>query len=86
MPGRTGMGRAGRYGSRHVLSAYQVAATSRRRSWRLLQLILLNGEPRPVVFGYSTHLTHDLLIADRSVNHGEAGLIVETSSIYTATF
>jgi hypothetical protein len=70
-----------------VLSAYQLA-TGRRRSWRLPRLVLLNGEePRHVVFGYSTHTAHTVFwIADRSVNHGKTGLIVESSSVYSANF
>jgi hypothetical protein len=68
-----------------VLNAYQLA-TGRRRSWRLPRRVL-PGESRPVGFGYSTHTSQTVFwIADRSVNHGKTGLIVETSSIYSATF
>jgi hypothetical protein len=69
-----------------VLSAYQLA-TGKRRSWRLPRLALVNGEPRRVVFGYSTHTARTVFwIADRSVNHGKTGLIVESSSVYSANF
>lgn len=72
--------------SPHVLSAYQLA-TGRRHSWRLPRLALVNGEPRRVVFGYSTHTARTVFwIADRSVNHGKTGLIVESSSVYSANF
>jgi hypothetical protein len=68
-----------------VLNAYQLA-TGRRRSWRLPRRVL-PGETRPVVFGYSTHTSQTVFwIADRSVNYGKTGLIVETSSIYSARF
>lgn len=68
-----------------VLNAYQLA-TRRRRSWRLPARVL-PGETRPVVFGYSTHTSQTVFwIADRSVNYGKTGLIVETSSIYSARF
>ena len=66
-----------------VLNAYQLE-TGRRRSWRL-PVRVLPGETRPVVFGYSTHTSQTVFwIADRSVNYGKTGLIVETSSIYSA--
>jgi hypothetical protein len=69
-----------------VLSAYQLA-TGKRRSWRLPRLALVDGEPRRVVFGYSTHTARTVFwIADRSVNHGKTGLIVESSSVYSANF
>jgi hypothetical protein len=71
-----------------VLSAYQLA-TGKRRSWRLPQLRLLHlEEPRRVAFGYSTHAANTVFwIADRSAQHGDVlGLIVDTSSVYSAKF
>jgi hypothetical protein len=74
-----------RYPSR--LMAYRFT-TGELRSWRLPQIALQGGEgQRRVAFGFSTHTAHRVFwIADRSVNSGKTGYLVETSSVYSTAF